>query len=40
MAAASVGLNTSKTLDQVNNAMLKKQMEDQEEDNKRLLGVS
>ncbi|WP_027207710.1 flagellin [Butyrivibrio fibrisolvens] len=40
MAAASVGLNTSKTLDQVNNAMLKKQMEDQEEDNKRILGVS
>lgn len=40
MAAASVGLNTSKTLDQVNNEMLKKQMEDQEDDNKKILGVS
>ncbi|MCR5771301.1 MAG: hypothetical protein K6G87_08735 [Butyrivibrio sp.] len=40
MAAASVGLSTSKTLDEVNTSMIKKQMEDQEDDNKRLLGVS
>ncbi len=40
MAKASVGLSASKTMDDVNNAMLKKQMEDQEEDNKRILGVN
>lgn len=40
MASAAVGMSTSKTMDEVNNAMLKKQMEDQEEDNKRILGVN
>lgn len=40
MASAAVGLSTSKTLDQVNNSMIKKQMEDQEDDNKKILGAS
>lgn len=40
IAEASVGLSTSKTLDDVNNAMIKKQMEDQEDDNKKILGAS